>query len=231
MTTRTVKVIPALDTTSLETASRIAMATGQMDSVYGYKVGFALGLTHGLPRVVNQLRVFTDKPIIYDHQKAATDIPDTGKLFGTTLADAGVTEAILFPQSGPAVLKAWVAALSEHGLKTIVGGVMTHPAYLQSEGGFLLDDGVVRMYRLALEAGVRSFVVPLTKPAVTRSIFDETGMTAQHEFYSPGFGKQGGNPADFSFIRTHYLIIGRSLLQADDPVAYIRNIEQEIGIK
>lgn len=230
MSHRTVKIIPALDTTSLESASALARRVAHLDSIYGFKVGFSLGLTHGLPQVVSQLRVFTDKPIIYDHQKAATDIPDTGKLFAGTLAEAGVTEAILFPQSGPATLEAWTRALQDNGLKTIVGGVMTHPKYLQSEGGFILDEGVTRMYKTALDAGVTSFVVPLTKPDITRRIYDDTGMSSEHEFYSPGFGKQGGDPLNFSFINRHYLIIGRSLLQADDPEAYVQSVAKEVGI-
>lgn len=231
MTGRDVRLIPALDCKDPEDAVRVAGAVGDLDFVYGFKVGFSLGLAHGLPHIVSRLRAHTDKPIIYDHQKAATDIPATGKLFAETVAAAGVDEAILFPQAGPRTLVAWIEALSTARVKIIVGGVMTHPAYLVSEGGFIADEAVTRMYGIAIENGVSRFVVPLTKPAVTRQLYREAGMTDEHRFYSPGLGSQGGDPAQFEFLKTHYLIVGRALLSADDPVQYVNSIERQVKSK
>ena len=219
-----VRVIPALDVTDLDRVSALAAAIGRHPGVYGFKVGFSLGLAHGLHAVVDRIRVHSDKPVIYDHQKAATDIPDTGALFARTLADAGIDEGILFPQAGPATLEAWVAALRDAGLKVIVGGLMTHRAYQVSEGGFLLDEGIMQMYRNAAAQGVRSFVVPLTKPDAVRRIAAEVSAAGEVEFYSPGYGKQGGDPADIGFLTRLNLIIGRSLLAAEDPSAYIDSI-------
>ena len=98
------RIIPALDLADLETALRLVCRTAGRASVYGYKLGFALGLAHGLPESVRRIREWTDKPLIYDHQKAATDIPDTGALFADVLKAAGIDEAILFPHTGPHVL-------------------------------------------------------------------------------------------------------------------------------
>jgi orotidine-5'-phosphate decarboxylase len=219
-----VRIIPALDVTDLDRVSAIAEAIGQHPGVYGFKVGFSLGLTHGLPAVVARIRAASDKPVIYDHQKAATDIPDTGVLFARTLADAGIDEGILFPQAGPVTLAAWVDALQEAGLKVIVGGLMTHAAYQASEGGFLRDDGILQIYRDAAAKGVRAFVVPLTKPDAVRRIAEEIGDAGEVEFYSPGYGKQGGDPAGLGFLTRLNLIVGRSLLSAEDPAAYIDSI-------
>ena len=220
-----VRVIPALDVTDLDRVSAIAEALGQHPGVYGFKVGFSLGLAHGLPAVVERIRAASDKPVIYDHQKAATDIPDTGKLFAETLANAGIDEGILFPQAGPVTLAAWVDALRDAGLKVIVGGLMTHAAYQVSEGGFLRDDGIMQIYRDAVAKGVRSFVVPLTKPDAVRRIADEVSKASgEVEFYSPGYGKQGGDPAGLGFLARLNVIVGRSLLSAEDPAAYIDSI-------
>ena len=228
MPERDVRLIPALDCKSLEDAVRVASAVGHLDFVYGFKVGFSLALAHGLPRVVSQLKVHTDKPIIYDHQKAATDIPATGALFAETVAAAGVDEAILFPQAGPETLTAWIDALGTARVKTIVGGVMTHAAYLVSEGGFIADEAVTRMYRIAIENGVSRFVVPLTKPELTEQLYRDAGMTADHRFYSPGLGRQGGDPGRFEFLKTHYLIVGRALLSAEDPEQYVNSMERQV---
>lgn len=222
------KVIPALDVTDLDKIKPLLKAIGNDDFIYGFKIGFSLGLGFGLPQVVNTIREFSDKPIIYDHQKAATDIPDTGKLFARTMKESGIDEVILFPQAGPATLDAWVQAVHEDKLKVIVGGIMTHPKFVASEGGYITDTAVVDIYNRSFNHNVRSFVVPLTKPDVTRTVYAKAGLSETCVFYSPGFGKQGGDAAQFDFLKTHYLIIGRSLLQAENPVEYLQDVKNSL---
>jgi orotidine-5'-phosphate decarboxylase len=221
MSSKVFSLIPALDDPDLTRLDKLVQAVGSHPLLSGYKVGFTLGLTHGLPRVVETIRRHSDKPIIYDHQKAATDIPATGKLFARTLKSAGVDTAILFPQAGPETLRHWVAALFEENMKVLVGGIMTHPAYLQSEGGYLSDEGTVDIYRLSHQLGVRGFVVPLTKPREAQRVVEQAQLGSDCEFYSPGFGAQGGDVTAFPFVRTHHLIVGRALLQASDPAAWL----------
>ncbi|WP_456442720.1 orotidine 5'-phosphate decarboxylase / HUMPS family protein, partial [Caldithrix abyssi] len=158
------KLIPALDTDDLKLIEHLVREIDRHELIYGYKLGFIAGLTHGLPEVVETIRRFSAKPIIYDHQKAATDIPDMGKRFAQVMKHSGVDEVILFPQAGPATLEAWVKALKEEELKVIVGGIMTHARYRVSEGGYLDDRAVLDIYSRSASLGVRRFVVPLTKP-------------------------------------------------------------------
>jgi orotidine-5'-phosphate decarboxylase len=223
---KTVKLIPALDCSELAEALRLVRAVDPVEAVYGYKLGFSLGLGYGLPRVVEEIRKVSKKPVIYDHQKAATDIPDTGDLFAKTLARAGVDEAILFPQAGPETLAAWTVALQAKELKVIVGGIMTHKRYLASEGGFLVDEGILGAYQAAAALGVKAFVVPLTKPALARQVAQKLG-DGDWEFYSPGLGKQGGALKEFDFLPRHYLIVGRSLLSAPEPAQYLETVLAE----
>jgi two-component system chemotaxis response regulator CheY len=79
--------------------------------------------------------------------------------------------------------------------------------------------------------GVNSFVVPLTKPDETQNLYETAKLNDKCTFYSPGFGKQGGDETEFGFLKTHYLIIGRSLLQADKPVKYLESVEKKINTK
>ena len=44
------RIIPALDVADLETALRLVCRTAGRASVYGYKLGFALGLPMACPR-------------------------------------------------------------------------------------------------------------------------------------------------------------------------------------
>lgn len=222
------KLIPALDTDDLSRIEELVKQVDHHELIYGYKLGFIAGLTHGLPRVVQTIRNISQKPIIYDHQKAATDIPDMGKRFAQIMKNSGLDEVILFPQAGPATLEAWVKALQDLNLKVIVGGIMTHPKYRLSEGGYLDDNAVLDIYTRSAKLGVHRFVVPLTKPEAVKEIVNVLPEPAKAEFYSPGFGKQGGDPAKFDFLQTHYLIVGRALLGAEDPLTYLDNVQQEL---
>ena len=78
--------------------------------------------------------------------------------------NAGVDAVILFPQAGPETERAWIYQGLEHELNLIVGGFMTHPAYLESEGGFMSEKSGLEIYKIAAKAGVTNFVVPGTKP-------------------------------------------------------------------
>ncbi|MDD3806846.1 MAG: orotidine 5'-phosphate decarboxylase [Candidatus Marinimicrobia bacterium] len=227
---KTFKVIPALDLIDLDKLESLIQAIDDHPLIYGYKIGFSLGLTYGLIRVCKLLQKHTAKPLIYDHQKAATDIPETGELFADVMKFSGITEVIIFPLAGPETLKAWIDALQDKALKVIVGGIMTHPGFLESEGGFIRDLAAIKIYQQAFDKNVRDFVVPLTKPEITKKIYSEVGLDDTCTFYSPGYGKQGGNLANFSYIKSHYLIIGRSLLNVEDPALYLDEVSKQINL-
>jgi len=215
-------VIPACDVSTLEDFESIIIGTADVDGIGGYKIGFELGLSYGLEKVVGVVRKHTNKPVIYDHQKAGTDIPDTGKNFAEVCKRAGVDAVILFPQSGPETERAWIYHALDKGLDVIVGGRMTHPAYAVSEGGFITDEGALDMYRIAARAGINNFVVPGNKPEIieqVRDVVEAEGVSPV--FYAPGFVAQGGSISDAAKIagdRFHG-IVGRGIYQAEDKRA------------
>lgn len=212
-------VIPACDIATIEQFEALVQQTADIPGIGGYKVGFELGLGYGLPRVVEVARKHTQKPIIYDHQKAATDIPDTGKNFAQVMKRAGIDTVILFPQAGPETERAWIYHALDQGLKVIVGGRMTHAGYAVSEGGFITDEGALEMYRIAARAGVTDFVVPGNKPEViqqVRQMIEAEGVSPI--FYSPGFVAQGGKIADTTKIAGNrwHAIVGRGIYLTSD---------------
>jgi len=212
-------VIPACDVETLEQFEKLVEATANVDGIGGYKVGFELALGYGLPKVMETVRKHTDKPVIYDHQKAGTDIPDTGKNFARVCKKAGVDAVILFPQSGPETERAWIYHALDAGLKVIVGGRMTHPAYSVSEGGFITDEGALEMYKIGARAGVTNFVVPGNKPDVIKQVRELVeGEGVSPVFYAPGFIAQGGKIEDAAKVagdRFHG-IVGRGIYSASD---------------
>ncbi len=105
--------------------------TCSVEGIGAYKIGLELCLPYGIPKVVETIRKFTNLPIIYDHQKAATDIPDLGEKFARAVK--GVNAVILFPFTGPETEKAWIKACKKARLGIIVGGEMTHKGFSEKE--------------------------------------------------------------------------------------------------
>jgi len=211
-------IIPACDV-SPEKLDEMVKATAGIDGIGAYKLGFVLGLSIGLPKAVEIIRKHSDKPIIYDHQKAGTDIPDTGKAFARVCKEAGIDAVIFFPQAGPETEKAWIAAAKEENLGVIVGGLMTHKGYAHSEGGYLADEAILDMYLNAAKEGVTEFVVPGTKIEAIHKIHEMLEhVGCDPTFYSPGLIKQGGDVrevAEAAGTKWH-AIVGRALYNADD---------------
>lgn len=207
-------IIPACDFHP-EIFKNLLVATKDIDAVGAYKIGgCTLNLRLGLERIVQIARSYTDKPLIYDHQKAATDIPALGKVFMEGCKGAGIDAVILFPQSGPATLEAWVKAAQEQELGVIVGGLMTHERYKRSEGGYIADEAILEIYRTAAQLGVQNFVVPGNKPGEIRKIKQEIEREPiAPTFYAPGFVEQKGKiseAAKVSGSRWH-AIVGRGI--------------------
>ncbi len=223
-------IIPACDIPTKEEYEELIKQTHDIDKIGGYKLGFELALQYGLPELVAIARKYTNKPLIYDHQKAATDIPDKGKEFARVCKNSGIDTVILFPQAGPETERAWIYHAMEQGLNVIVGGVMTHKAYRVSEGGFISDTGAMEIYRIAARAGVNNFVVPGTKLELITSIkeiIESEGISPT--FYSPGFFTQGGDVAAIKNLlgeRIH-VIVGREINSAVDKKQVVLDIIQK----
>lgn len=217
------------DLAELRTLSEIA---SRVPETVGIKVGFSLALRFGLPAVVAAVRDASDVPVVYDHQKAGTDIPRMGAAFADVCRDAGAHGMILFPQAGPKTLASFVAEARDCGLVPIVGLVMTHAAYLASEGGYITDDAPTETCKAAIEMGVTNFVLPGTKPAVVREF--ATGQLARLDdatVMMPGIGRQGGDIATaFAAASPHrkLAIIGSAVYGAPDPAEALRGFAREL---
>ena len=218
-------IIPACDVRSLEVLQKIVATTCSVEGIGGYKVGITLALRFGLPCVVSAIREFTDKPVIYDHQKAGNDIPDLGLEFAEIMVEAGVDAAILFPFAGPVTLTDWHSALSGSEVTVMVGGRMTHKAAVEEEGGWVAK--WFQIYDEALKLGVTDLVVPGNKMEVVEYVLglcsdygggrNEAGCD-QHTLYAPGFVAQGGSISEAAKVagsRWH-AIVGRGITKADD---------------
>ena len=213
-------VIPACDIDSIEKFKEIIEATKDNKKIGGYKIGFELGLSYSLQQIVDIAKnAAPDKKIIYDHQKAGTDIPDTGRNFAKVCKKAGVDAVIFFPQSGPVTQTAWTGEALQAGLDVIIGGEMTHKGYKKSDGGYIDDYALAEMCLRGARHGITNFVVPGNKPEmieIYRKMLEGEGI--EPVFYSPGFVAQGGRIEAAVQIAgdRYHPIVGRGIYTVSD---------------
>ncbi|MBS3096894.1 orotidine 5'-phosphate decarboxylase [Candidatus Woesearchaeota archaeon] len=221
-------IIPSCDVDSLEKLSKLVKATCSVKGVGAYKIGFELVIPFGMEKVVKAIRNITRLPIIYDHQKAGTDIPEMGEKFmrACRLADA----VILFPQAGPETEAAWIKAAQNAKMKVIIGGEMTHQAYLKEAGGFIDDNAPKRMYEIAASMGVTDFVIPGNKPEKAMQYVNIIKNKIKNPvFYSPGLISQGGSISDLTIkLDSWHAIIGRAIYEAKDMKKVVRELAKEL---
>ena len=218
-------IIPSCDVSDLGKLKNLVKETCSVEGVGGYKIGLELCLKFGIPRVVGVIKELTDLPIIYDHQKAATDIPELGEKFAKSVR--GVDAVILFPFTGPETEKAWIKACKKEKLGVIVGGEMTHKGFLESEGGFISEKESLKIYETAAGEKINDFVVPGNKPEkikLYRAFLEARGI--KPVFYSPGLIAQGGNITESAQAagESWHAIVGRALYNAKD----IHNAAKEL---
>jgi len=223
-------VIVACDVRTLEELETLVRGTSSVSGVVGYKLGFILGLNYGLKNAVDAVREISDLPVIYDHQKAGTDIPEMGSAFAETMRRAGVNSAIIFPQAGPKTQEAFVNALLQHGVVPMVGGDMTHDGYLQKNGGYISDNSPERMYENGAKAGAEFFVAPGNKPGALQKYAAMLSQITKPKFCLIGIGRQGGTiTSAFTACSVHpaYAVVGSSIYSAPDMTAAAKGFGEE----
>ncbi len=221
-------LIPACDVDA-DRFEVIVKETAHIPIISAYKIGFMLAMEIGLPKACEIARRHTTKPLIYDHQKAGTDIPDTGKAFMHVCKKSGIDAVILFPQAGPETERAWIEAAKGEGLGVIVGGLMTHKGYTRGDGGYIADEAIIEMYLNAVRLGVTDFVVPGTNPEAINKIRE----MLEHQkinpiLYSPGLVAQGGNISEaLKAAGGHWhAIVGRAIYGAKNIHAAVEELSQ-----
>lgn len=215
-------IIPACDVTNIDSLINLIKETCKLRFIQGYKIGMNMTVIEGAKTIIKEIRKYSELPIIYDHQKYGTDIPDmAGGEILEKLKSTGIDAIIIFPFAGIETLKATIKGCRRAKLFPIVGGEMTHPGFLVSEGGYIADDAPSRVYRDAASLGVDTFVVPGTKPAKITAYAEIIGkIISNPRFLFPGVGKgQGGDIAEAFKAALPYkcsAIVGRGIYGAKD---------------
>ncbi|MEA2036778.1 MAG: orotidine 5'-phosphate decarboxylase / HUMPS family protein [Nanoarchaeota archaeon] len=223
-------IIPACDVSSLKLLDKLVKETCNVPGISAYKIGFELVIPLGIKEVIKTIRKRTKLPIIYDHQKGGTDIPEMGEKF--MKAVKGVDYVIIFPMTGPVSEEKWIKAAFKERLHLIIGGDMTHKAYLERGGGFIHNMAPKQMFKIGVNLGVRDFVVPGNKPfmiAEYRRFLESFGV--KPIFYSPGLITQGGSLTEGAKAAgdNWHAIVGRALYNAKNINKKAKELVKALG--
>ena len=197
------KLILALDVTDKESALRIAQDVHEY--VDAIKVGYPLVLATGLG-IVKDLAQYA--PIIADFKVA--DIPNTDRLICEQVFKAGADAVIVHGFTGQDSLDACVETARASGKDIYVVTEMSHP------GGVEFFRPVAEsIAKMALDSGASGVVAPATRLERVSEIRGIIG--SELSIISPGVGAQGGSAADVIKAGADWVIVGRSIYQADSP--------------
>ena len=224
-------VIVACDVSTLSDFTELVDRTNHIEGIVGYKVGAMLGLTYGLSTLVKTVKDRCSLPVVYDHQKAGTDVPFMATNFARVCTTAGISSFIIFPQAGPESEKAFISAVMDADMVPMIGGEMTHPAYLEREGGFIRNDAPLEMYRVGAECEVEYFIVPGNREKSLHHYHALlSGMIDRPRFCMPGIGRQGGHIITaFKALKgaSAYAIVGSTIYKSEEIEKAARRLCKE----
>ena len=155
------------------------------------------------------------------------DIGNTNKVTAENLWDLGFDAIIANPIMGLDSLKNLVK-ISHKKEKGVI--TLCHMSAPEAKLSYDLEvkmEKKQKLYQLfldwALKSKVDGIVVGATFPKIISYCNKQAGKNLQ--IYSPGVGTQGGNADDVISAGTDFLIVGRSILNAKNPVDVAKDFQ------
>ena len=223
--------IVALDVPALAPALTMVERLG--DSCRFYKIGLELFTAAG-PEVVDRVRA-TGAQVFLDLK--FHDIPNTVRGAVRSAAALGATLVTVHASGGRAMLEAAVDGAGDRCTVLAVSVLtsMDDRALGEAWGrdGVSAGEEVMRLAALARQAGVRGLVCSGEEAAAVRAVHgDALGLLV------PGIRLPGGDRHDQARVVTpgeaqargaRWIILGRAVTSADDPVAAMRRVSSELA--
>jgi orotidine-5'-phosphate decarboxylase len=208
------RLILALDATSR--ARALSLAEQLFEYFDAVKIGYPLILSAGLGIV---REISATAPVITDLKIA--DIPNTNRLICEAALQAGASGIIAHAFPGKDSLAACAESAAAHGADLFVVTEMSHPG-----AELFMAPLAEQMARLAVDVGATGVVAPATRPERIKRIRAIVGCRT---IISPGVGAQGGSASKALQAGADYLIVGRSVFEANDPAAAARMVLSELS--
>jgi orotidine-5'-phosphate decarboxylase len=207
------RLILALDVTSR--ARALYLAQSLKDYFDAIKIGYPLILSVG-PWIVKDISSMA--PVIADLKIA--DIPNTNRLICEAVLEKGAIGIIAHAFPGLDSLQACADCARSYEAELFVVAEMSHP------GAELFMAPVSQdLAALAMEVDAAGVVAPATKPYKIKLI---RSIIGKKTIISPGVGAQGGLPSAALEAGADYLIAGRSIIEAENPIIAAEKLLSEI---
>ncbi len=208
------KVIIALDMIDPVVAREIAKKVS--GEVFAFKIGWPLILGANAD-IINDLSRYSK--VICDLKLA--DAPHTNKIITEKVRENGAWGIIAHAFAGRDALEAVVEAAE--GMKVFSLVAMSHPG-----SSYFLDKKLKELARLSLECNVYGVVAPGNKPRILKKTRKLVGNL---KILSPGIGAQGGDAAEAIASGADYVMVGRSIFTAENPLDEVRKINASLAGK
>ncbi|MBI3639085.1 MAG: orotidine-5'-phosphate decarboxylase [Thaumarchaeota archaeon] len=193
------------------------------------KFNFHLILPLGTKSLTKINRVAHDAGLQTIADIKLNDIGNTNKIATEKLWQAGFDAVIVNPIMGSENLQSLIesAHKDDHGIITLVH--MSHPGAKLGYGLTVLENKkTLKINELFLKWScsmkVDGIVVGATVPQIIKSCYESS--KGRCEIYSPGVGTQGGDPVNAIRSGANYLIVGRTILNAKDPVLEAKKLQE-----
>lgn len=203
-------------------------------TLHPYLCGIKLNFHLLLPLGRREILKITQTAHRYGLQAIAdiklNDIGNTNKVTTQHLWDLGFDAVIVNPIMGLDSLKQLVKSAHRHGKGVITLCHMSAPeARLSYDMQVVVDQQQQQqsLYRLfldwALDSKADGVIVGATFPDIIKYCSQQSKRRLS--IYSPGVGTQGGSAATTVSSGAGYLIVGRTIINSDDPVDTAKQLQ------
>ena len=228
------RIILALDLTDRN--DLLAATLGTMSSLEEHICAVKLNFPVILPLSRSELLQVNQLAHSYGLQSIAdiklNDIPSTNELAIIHLSRMGFDALTVNPFIGPESLEATVLQAHEVSCGVLALVYMSHPGARFGFGSHLLEgkDHAMPVYRKFFEYSVNSQVDGVVVGANQTEILKEISCSASSiPIYSPGLGVQGGDAKLARDNGTDYFIVGRTIVQSQDPIATVTRLRETLN--
>ena len=218
-------LIPSLDVPFEQISGLISdiddITVQDKNPIYALKIGALLELD-GLKKVVEDIRNYSQLPIIIDHQKLA-DIPPIIAQFVEKIATCEVDGAILLGYVGPSSITTFIESCQNYGLANYIVTEMSH----EGASTYIKEDTPIKIATLARDLKATGIVCPATKPKTIQkcaAILKGSSLGIM----SPGHGPQGGGADAAIQAGADWIVVGREFYNSDDPKQSLINLGELI---
>jgi orotidine-5'-phosphate decarboxylase len=220
-------IIVALDVPTLEQASPLARSLE--DEVGGFKIGMELLMGAG-PEAIERIAEM-DKPVFVDAK--LHDIPNTVEHAATRIKAGGARWVTVHASGGREMMEAAVSGMGGEGVLAVTMLTSLSQSDLEAIGvPALASDYVVSLASLAADSKTEGVVC---SPEEIRRVKDKEPSLV---VFTPGVRPASSDTDDQKRVATperaradgaDFLIVGRPITRAADPVKAARDIATAIG--